>query len=99
MKHFSKILCGTLLLGGLSFAVIGCNSSGYVEVSDGYYYGPGYRDPWFHDGPWFDSRHGYDHYDHRTHAEPRHEGGRDVYINPPRGPNPAHLPPAPRLPH
>ena len=100
MKPFSKILCATLLLTGLSFAVIGCNSSGYVEVDDGYYYGPGYRDPWFRGGAWFDGHPGYDHgYDHRGYGEPRRTGGRDVYISPPRMPSAPHLPSPPRLPH
>ena len=50
MKTFPQILLGTVLLSGLAFAVIGCVTSGSVEVSDGYYYGPGYRDPWFRGG-------------------------------------------------
>ena len=102
MKHFSKIILGTLLLSGLAFAVIGCVSSGSVEVSDGYYYGPGYRDPWFRGGAWFDGDRGYDR---RGHDEPRRTGGHDAYISPPRMPSAPrppsgpHLPSPPRRPH
>ena len=87
MKHSCKILLGSLLLTGLLAALSGCGG-GYVAVSDGYYYGPGYHDPWFHDGGWTEG--------HRGYSEPRHSGDRDVYINPPRLPSP---PRPPGLPH
>ena len=102
MKTFPQILLGTVLLSGLAFAVIGCVTSGSVEVSDGYFYGPGYRDPWFRGGAWFDDNRGYDH---RGYGSPRRTGGRDAYISPPRPspgprlPSPPHLPSPPRLPH
>ena len=104
MKTPSRFLVGTVLLSGLAFAVIGCVSSGYVEVSDGYYYGPGYRDPWFRGGTWIDGN--------RGDGAPHRNGGRDAYISPPRHqsaprreqaslPRPPvpHLPSPPRLPH
>jgi len=88
MKHFLKILLGSLLLSGVLAALSGCGG-GYVGVGvdDGYYYGPGYRDPWFHDGGWAEG--------HRGFSEPR-RGDHDVYINPPRLPSPPRLP---GLPH
>ena len=76
MKHLSKILLGCLLLTGLQFSFSGCASDGYV--STGVYYGPHYRDPWFHDDPWMHSRNNW------YRSEPRSSVRTDIYISPPR---------------
>jgi len=47
MKHFKKILLGTLVLLGLQWGPMGCVG----EVGGGGYYREG---PWYHDGPWMD---------------------------------------------
>ena len=88
MKHPAKTLLGFLLLSGLLIALVGCVADGYVGVHDDVYYGPGYRDPWFHGDSWA--------YGHRGYSEPRRGGDHDVYINPPRLPSP---PRPPGLPH
>ncbi len=83
MKHFSRILFGALLLTGVQFASSGCVVDGYA--SEGVYYGPGYRDPWFRDGRWMDGDRG--HGGRRGHG-----GGKvDVYISPPRLPSPPRI--------
>lgn len=83
MKSIRKVLFGSLLLGGLQFGLGGCVSDGYVGT--GVYYGPHYRDPWFHDGPWMDGRRG--NYYQRGGSR----GGGDVYISPPRLPAPPRI--------
>ena len=87
MKPSAKFFLGSLLLSGFLLALVGCVADGYVGVHEDVYYGPGYRDPWFHGDSWA--------YGHRGYSEPRHGGG-DVYINPPRLPSPPQLP---GLPH
>ena len=84
MKHLSKILLGGLLLTGLQFPFSGCASD--ASVSGAVYYGPHYRDPWFHDDPWF-----YDHHHYWYRDEPRGSSHTDIYISPPRPPR-LHLP-------
>ena len=73
MKSTHKILLGSLLLTGLQFGLGGCVTDAYVGT--GVYYGPHYRDPWFHDDPWMDGN--------RWYGEPR-GGIRGPYIHPPR---------------
>jgi len=76
MKHLGKILLGSILLSGLPLMFSGCVTDGYVGES--VYYGPHYRDPWFHDDPWMDGG--------RWGREgPRSGGSVGVYIHPPRG--------------
>jgi len=76
MKSTGKILLGSLVVAGLSFALSGCVADGYVGVSNGVYYGPG-RDPWFHDGPWMDG--------HGWYGEPQGSVDVGIYLHPPRG--------------
>lgn len=78
MKPIRKILLGSFLLVGLSFAWNGCVADGYVGVREDVYYGPR-RDPWFHDDPWMDG--------HRWYGRDRYpdrRGNVDIYISPPR---------------
>jgi len=92
MKSSPKILTAALLLAGLQFALISCVTDAYVGT--GVYYGPHYRDPWFHDGPWMDGHRSY--YDRGYYDRGYYDrgGGRaDVYIAPP----PVRLPPPPRI--
>jgi hypothetical protein len=77
MKHTRKIFLGSLIIVGLSFGLGGCIADGYVGVSEGVYYGPRYRDPWFRDDPWVDG--------HRWYGEPRGGANIGIYIHPPRG--------------
>ncbi len=81
MKHLALFFLGALLLGGLSFTTSGCVADGYV--SDSVYYGPRYRDPWFHDDPWMDGG-------RWNRNEPR-GASVDIYISPPRPPSPPHI--------
>ena len=73
MKHFPKILLGSLLLTGALFVLNGCVADG--RASEGVYYGP-HRDPWFRDDPWMDSDHRWYHDDSGP--------GVQLYIHPPR---------------
>lgn len=75
MKIIHKIFLGSLFLTGL----LGLSScvGGYVEADSGVYYGgPGYRDPWFHEGPWINGNR------YHESGPASHVG---VYIHPPRG--------------
>jgi len=74
MKPSAKIILGYLLLSGLQFALSGCVADGYV--SESVYYGPSYRDPWFHDDPWVDG--------HRWYHDRPVGGSVDIYLSPPR---------------
>ena len=73
MKHFPKILLGSLLLTGALFVLNGCVADG--RASEGVYYGQ-HRDPWFRDDPWMDGNHGRYHDDSGP--------GLQLYIHPPR---------------
>ena len=76
MKPTRKILLGSLILVGLQFVLSGCLTGAYVGVSDGVYYGPHYREPWFRDDPWMDG--------HRWYGGPRGNASVGIYIHPPR---------------
>ena len=73
MKHFPKILLGSLLLTGALLALSGCVADG--RVNEGVYYGP-HRDPWFRDDPWMDGDRRWYHDDSGP--------GVQIYIHPPR---------------
>ena len=77
MKTNRKILLSFFVLAGLSFALSGCVTDGYVGVGTCVYYGPRYRDPWFRDDPWMDG--------HRWYGEPGGSVDVGIYLHPPRG--------------
>jgi hypothetical protein len=75
MKPSRKFLLSLFVLAGLSFALAGCETDGYVGVSNDLYYGPG-RDPWFRDDPWMD--------DHGWYGRPGGSVNVGIYLHPPR---------------